>query len=161
MDNQKSFVSQILDRLRPVIYLSSNIISLAGVVLTTLGGGLWLFLLPTLWRGSAENPYLGILSFMILPGVFIFGLILIPIGIYIKRAGLKKRGMPWTDLPPLTLESPELRKLLAFVAATTVANIIIASQWGYSAVNYMDSDQFCGLTCHKVMSPEYTAYQGS
>ena len=128
MEPAKSLFTQILDRLRPVIYLASNPLSLVGVVLTTLGGGLWLFLLPTLWRGSAENPYLGILSFMILPGVFIFGLILIPIGIFIKRAGLKKRGLPWTDLPPLSLDSPELRKLLAFVAATTVANVIIASQ---------------------------------
>jgi nitrate/TMAO reductase-like tetraheme cytochrome c subunit len=143
------------------VYLSSNPISLAGVVLTTLGGGLWLFLLPTLMKGQAANPYLGILSFLLLPAVFIFGLILIPIGIWLRRASLRKRGLPMTEFPQLTFDNAELRKLLAFVAATTVANIIIASQWGYSAVNYMDSDQFCGLTCHKVMAPEYTAYQNS
>jgi len=152
---------RILERLRPVIYLSSNPLSLAGVVLVTLGGGLWLFLLPTLLRGTTENPYIGILSFLILPGVFLFGLIVIPVGILIRRASLRRRGLRMIDFPPLSFESTELRRLLAFVAATTVANIIIASQWGYSAVNYMDSDQFCGLTCHKVMSPEFTAYQNS
>lgn len=67
MEPNKPILSQILDRLRPVVYLSSNPISLFGVVLITLGGGLWLFLLPTLLRGSAENPYLGILAFMVLP----------------------------------------------------------------------------------------------
>ena len=151
----------ILERLRPIAYLSSNPISLAGVLLVTVGGGLWLFLLPTLLHGHTENPYLGILTFMLLPGVFFLGLILIPIGIAIRRASLRRRGLPMTDFPPLTFQSPELRRLFGFVAAATVANIIIASQWGYSAVNYMDSDQFCGKTCHTVMQPEYTGYQNS
>ena len=71
------------------------------------------------------------------------------------------RGCRWTSIPKLQLESPQLRRLLGFVAVTTVANVIIASTWGYSAVNYMDSAQFCGLTCHTVMQPEYTAYVNS
>lgn len=147
-----------LNRLRPVVYLSSNPLSLLGVVLTTLGGGLWLFFLPTLLRGYTRNPYLGILAFMILPGVFVLGLIAIPIGIALRRASLRRRGLPMTDFPPLTWANAELRRLLAFVAAATVANIIIAAQWGYSAVTYMDSDRFCGLACHRVMSPEYTGH---
>ncbi len=53
--------------LRPLIYLSSNWISLLGVVLVTTGGILWVFLLPSLIRGSAKDPYLGILQFMVLP----------------------------------------------------------------------------------------------
>src|SRR5947209_5637354 len=102
--------SRILDRFRPVVYLSSNPVSLAGVVLVTLGGGLWLFLLPTLIKGSAENPYLGILSFMLLPAVFLLGLILIPVGIFVRRTSLKRRGLPLTDFPPLTFENHELRR---------------------------------------------------
>jgi len=31
----------------------------------------------------------------------------------------------------------------------------------YIGVEYMDSSRFCGLTCHTVMSPEYTAYLDS
>jgi len=161
MPASNSMLTRALDRLRPVIYLSSNPLSLIGVVLATMGGGLWLFLLPTLLRGSAATPYLGILTFMILPGVFLIGLVLIPVGIAIRRISLRRRGLPMQDFPPLTFESVELRRLAGFVLATTVANVIIAAQWGYSAVNYMDSDQFCGLTCHRVMSPEYTAYQNS
>ena len=154
-------MNKLLEQLRPIVYLSSNPLSLAGVVVVTLGGGLWLFLLPTLLRGQAQNRYLGIPAFLILPGVFFLGLILIPAGILLRRARLRKRGLPMTDLPPLTFANVELRRLLAFVAATTFANVIIATQWGYSAVHYMDSDRFCGLTCHKVMAPEYTAYQNS
>ena len=38
-----------------------------------------------------------------------------------------------------------------FIGATTLLNIVIASQLAYSAVNYMDSVTFCGKTCHTVM----------
>ncbi|HUA86359.1 MAG TPA: NapC/NirT family cytochrome c [Bryobacteraceae bacterium] len=161
MEPAKPVLSTLLERLRPIVYLSNNPLSLIGVVFVTLAGGLWLFLLPTLVRGEAANPYMGILSFLLLPGVFFIGLIFIPAGILIRRSILRRSGLPVTGFPPLTFESVELRRLVAFVAATTVANIIIAAQWGYSAVNYMDTDQFCGLTCHTVMQPEYTAYQNS
>jgi hypothetical protein len=159
MEPPNSVPPKFLERLRPIVYLSNNPLSLIGVVLVTMAGGLWLFLLPTLLRGEAQNPYLGILSFLLLPGAFFIGLILIPVGILIHRAGLRRRGLPMTEFPPLTFQSHELRRLAAFVIAATAANIIIAAQWGYSAVNYVDSDQFCGKTCHTVMSPEYTAYQ--
>ena len=55
----------------------------------------------------------------------------------------------------------EWRKLVYFVVVTTLANLVIASQVSYEAVNYMDSVTFCGLTCHTVMKPEYTAFQNS
>jgi hypothetical protein len=39
--------------------------------------------------------------------------------------------------------------------------LVIGSQFLYSAVSYMDSQAFCGKTCHTVMDPEYTAYTNS
>ena len=42
-----------------------------------------------------------------------------------------------------------------------MVNLIIAGQLSYGAVNYMDSVQFCGQTCHTVMQPEFVAYQNS
>jgi len=147
--------------LSPAVFLSGNPLSLAGVVLVTATAILWLFLLPTLMRGEADNPYLGIPAFLLLPGVFIFGLILIPAGMALRRASLRRQGRSMEGLPPLSFHSPELRRLLGFIAATTVANLVIVSVWGYSAVGYMDSDAFCGTTCHTVMQPEYTAYLNS
>src|SRR5260370_33521257 len=61
----------------------------------------------------------------------------------------------------MPLGSTEIPRLLGFIAATTLANVVIAGQWGYSAVNYMDGVSFCGQTCHTVMQPEFTAYQNS
>lgn len=69
----------------PLVYLSDNWISLIGVVLITTCAVFWLFLLPVMLRGGPGNPYLGILMFMLLPGAFFLSLILIPLGIVLKR----------------------------------------------------------------------------
>jgi hypothetical protein len=149
--------------LSPLVYLANNFLSLTGVVLVTTAGILWIFLLPTSLRGT-DNPYLGILLVMGLPGLFFTGLALIPAGIAWKRAKLRKQGADLISagaFPPLRWQSPELRRLVSFVLATTVANLIIGSHLTYQTVTYMDSVAFCGTTCHTVMQPEYTAYQNS
>ena len=70
-----------------------NWITLTGVVLVTTATILWLFLLPTLLRGSTANLYLGILSFAALPALFFTGLILMPIGAYEPRYVMQRVHM--------------------------------------------------------------------
>ena len=147
--------------LSPVVHLSNNWISLAGVIIVTTATVFWLFLLPTTLRGETHNPYVGILAFLTIPGPFFGGLVLIPLGIWLKRRREGRAGIYPPEFPALTWHNPELRKLVYFVGATTVLNIMIASQLTYGAVNYMDSVTFCGQTCHTVMQPEFTAYQNS
>ena len=132
-----------------------------GVVLVTTTTIFWLFLLPITLRGETDNPYIGILAFLTIPGPFFGGLILIPLGMWLKRRREGRSGIYPPDFPTLTWSNPELRKLAYFIGATTVVNIVIASQLTYGAVNYMDTVTFCGQTCHTVMQPEYTAYQNS
>ncbi len=141
----------------PVVYLSNNWLSMIGVGLVTTATVLWLFLLPATWEGDAVHPYLGILSFLILPGGFFGGLVLIPVGIVLKR---RRQGLPQV-LPPLDFTNPKLRRLAVFVGVTTFANILLGSQFTYRAVTYMDSVSFCGQACHQVMQPEFAAYQNS
>jgi nitrate/TMAO reductase-like tetraheme cytochrome c subunit len=152
-----------LDRnwLSPIIHLSSNWVSLTGVVIVTTATVFWLFLLPTTLRGTTESPYVGILAFLVLPAPFFAGLILIPLGIWLQRRRERRSGLYPPQFPPLTWRNTELRRLVYFIFFTTMVNLAIASQVSYSAVNYMDSVTFCGLTCHTVMQPEYTAYQNS
>jgi nitrate/TMAO reductase-like tetraheme cytochrome c subunit len=147
--------------LSPIVHLSSNWVSLAGVVIVTTATVFWLFLLPTTLRGTTESPYVGILAFLILPAPFFAGLILIPLGIWLQRKREGRSGIYPPQFPPLTWRNAELRRLVYFVFFTTMVNLAIASQVSYSAVNYLDSVTFCGQTCHTVMQPEYTAYQGS
>jgi nitrate/TMAO reductase-like tetraheme cytochrome c subunit len=136
-------------------------VSLAGVVIVTTAVVFWLFLLPVTLKGEATSPYIGILVFLGLPAPFFAGLIMIPLGIWLKRRREGISGVYPPDFPPLTWHNFELRKLVYFSVATTVVNLAIASQLSYGAVNYMDSVTFCGQTCHTVMQPEFTAYQNS
>jgi len=147
--------------LSPIIHLSNNWISLVGVVIVTTATVFWLFLLPTTLRGETENPYVGILAFLTIPAPFFGGLLMIPLGMWLKRRREGRAGIYPPEFPVLTWENPELRKLIYFIGGATVLNIMIASQLSYGAVNYMDSVTFCGQTCHAVMQPEFAAYQNS
>jgi hypothetical protein len=155
--------SDLRDRswLSPIIHLSSNWVSLTGVVIVTTATVFWLFLLPVTLRGTTDSPYVGILAFLVLPAPFFAGLVLIPLGIWLKRKREGRAGIYPPEFPPLTWNNADLRRLVYFVFFTTMVNLAIASQVSYSAVNYMDSVTFCGETCHTVMQPEYTAYQNS
>jgi hypothetical protein len=134
------------------VLLAKNWITRIGVALVTLAGFSWLFLLPVHLRGHVDNPYIGILVFLLIPILFFAGLALIPIGLAIA----KRRG---EDL----FESAESRqgawrRAALFFLIMTVANLVIGSQLSYRAVEHMETVQFCGQTCH-VMKPEFTAHQ--
>ncbi|MEO8027972.1 MAG: NapC/NirT family cytochrome c [Bryobacteraceae bacterium] len=141
--------------LEPLVLLSNHWLSLSGVVLVTTAGVLSILLLPALLSGKASNPYLGILTFLFLPILFFAGLILIPAGMLLNR----RRGA--AAVPEhLTLQTPAVRRLLTFVAFTTVVNLLLGSQLTYRAVAYMDTPEFCGATCH-VMQPQAVAHQNA
>jgi hypothetical protein len=147
--------------LSPVVHLANNWISLAGVVIVTTTTIFWLFLLPTTLRGETTSPYVGILAFLTIPVPFFAGLVMIPLGMWLKRRREGRQAVYPPEFPPLTWQNRELRKLVYFVGVTTFLNLAIASQLTYGAINYMDSVTFCGQTCHTVMQPEFMAYQNS
>ena len=71
---------------RPIlVLLTSHWISLLGVALVTTAGFSWLFVLPVQLRGHANNPYIGILVFIFIPVIFVLGLILIALGVFLAR----------------------------------------------------------------------------
>ena len=67
---------------RPALFFGNNPISLAGGAITTASGitmiGYWLV---ELFGRFNDNPYLGIIFFLLLPGLFVAGLLLIPVGV--------------------------------------------------------------------------------
>jgi len=152
----------VRDWARLLYYLSQNTLSLIGVVLTTSSAltliGFWMydFMLP-----GPPHPYVGILLFLILPGVFVLGLLLIPIGIGLRRRQLQQIGELPTVYPAIDLKMPMVRNSLLFIGFATILNVMIFGLASYKSVSYMDSKEFCGLSCHTVMAPEYGAYENS
>jgi len=132
--------------------------SLSGVVLVTTCAVLFLVMFLADLFGLHSNPYIGILFFLIIPALFILGLLLIPLGAWLARRR-QQRGDVEPHWPRLDLADPIQRRGVVIFIAMTLANVTIVSLAAYRGVEYMDSVQFCGLACHTVMKPEYTAYQ--
>jgi NapC/NirT cytochrome c family, N-terminal region len=136
-------------------------ISIAGMVLTTVSAVLFLVVFIADVAGLHTNPYVGIVFLLVLPALFILGLILIPLGAWRERRrrarGLPASGVAW---PLIDLNEPRQRSIAVGVFALTLANIVIVSLAAYGGVEYMDSVQFCGQLCH-VMRPELMAHQAS
>ncbi len=133
-------------------------LSAIGAILATLGGLLFLTFFVIELIGFHFNPYVGIVSFIIFPSIFVFGLILMPIGAWLhrRRKHITSAAMPW---PRLDLNDARQRRWTFFVALASLVNIVIVSLAAYSGIEYMDSAPFCGQVCHEVMEPEFAAYQ--
>jgi hypothetical protein len=113
--------------------------------------------------GYHGGPYLGILTFLILPMIFVIGLLLIPLGSFLYRRSL--RNVPGAEstplLPVFDLNKPKTRNWLLVLTGATMVNIVIVAGATYKGVEVMESVEFCGMACHSVMEPEHTAYQRS
>jgi len=144
---------------RPALFFGNNPISLAGGAITTASGvtmiGYWLV---ELFGRFPDNPYLGIIFFLLLPAVFVAGLLLIPVGVLVRRRKLRKAGQIPAEFPKIDLNDRMFRHGLDIVLVTTIANLLLVAMASYRGAAYMDSPQFCGQSCH-VMHPEYTAYK--
>ena len=147
------------DWVRPALFFGNNPISLAGGAITSASGvtmiGYWLV---ELFGRPNDNPYLGIIFFLLLPAIFVAGLLLIPIGLFARRRTLQKAGKIPAKFPKVDINDRIFRHGLDIVLVATIVNLLVVSVASYRGAAYMDSPQFCGQSCH-VMHPEYTAYK--
>jgi hypothetical protein len=153
---------RIRDWAQPIYYLGQNPITLTGAVITTSTAlttiAFWFY---DIFLPGPPHPYIGLLVFLILPGIFVLSLLLIPLGIWLRRRSLLASGELPEIFPAIDLGQPVVRRTLEYVAAATVLNLLLVGTASYQGVQYMDSTEFCGQTCHTVMDPEFTAYQNS
>jgi hypothetical protein len=139
--------------------LFRNYISLVGaaIVVASLVSVTLLFLLEITSNG--QNPYLGILTYIIFPSILMFGVLVVLVGMFRERR--RRRRVAPSDMaayPKLDLNDPHSRRAV-FVFLLVTFLFVSASAFGsYRAYEYTESVNFCGQTCH-VMKPERTAYQ--
>jgi nitrate/TMAO reductase-like tetraheme cytochrome c subunit len=148
--------------LQPFFFFGNNPISLIGGALTTASGavlvGFWI--VSSVGHAGPTNPYVGIVLDLFLPGLFILGLAIIPVGIVLRRKSLIAAGQMPATYPQIDLQNPAFRHGIEVVLFATFANFIIVGTASYRGVAYMDSPHFCGQSCH-VMAPQWAAYQES
>lgn len=138
---------------QPSPVLWTNPVTMLGLLLVPLG----ILLLVTFWLfvifspEKAENQYLSIVGYLILPGVLVSGLILCPVGIALKRWRLRRFGAAWQI---------SSRAAITFLAVTFFLMLPLLGVSGYQGYHYTESTEFCG-SCHSVMDPQYIAYHQS
>jgi hypothetical protein len=144
--------------------LTQNPISLVGTALAAASLTMIIALVIIQMTGFEGGPYLGILTFLVLPMFFVLGLLLIPVGIYRQRkraARMAAAGEAPPLFPVIDLNNETTRKSVVIFMVLTMVNIVVLAGVTYKGVEIMDSTEFCGMACHRVMQPEHTAHQRS
>ncbi len=138
-----------------------NPITNAGAGLAALSFGLIFFLTILDTLSPQSKPYMGILTFIILPGFLLIGVSFILFGIIRERGRLKKGIIRKNRIILINLNDPKQRKFLISISVGMVLLLFFSAFGSFKAYEYTETDEFCGEVCHKVMEPEYTAYLDS
>ncbi len=136
-------------------YIGSAIAALAFAVFS------FLFIFHTL-SGPNQVPYAGLVIFILVPAFILFGLALIPVGMFFewlhwRRTG--RRSIP--KFPTIDLNDSGHRNATFVFLVGSAILLFFSSYGGYRAYQYTDSVAFCGQVCHSVMKPEFTSHQDS
>jgi len=143
--------------------LTRSPIGMFGTMLAGAAGFLMITLFAYDLIGESESPYLGIITYMVLPTVFFVGLVLIVIGIRRqtkRRVTAEASGELSDEFPIIDLNDDRTRTWLLTAGAFGAGAAVLLATSTIKGVEYVDSNAFCGTTCH-VMEPEWTAYQRS
>jgi nitrate/TMAO reductase-like tetraheme cytochrome c subunit len=135
------------------VLLTSHWLSIIGTVLIVTAVCTVLFLIPFHLRAQNDNPYRGIVAFVIVPMVFFAGLALVPIGAWFAR---RKVG---SQLSAISDKKAAWTRFAWVFGAATMVNVAIGTQVTYKALHHMETAEFCG-SCH-VMAPEERTHKDS
>ena len=155
-------MSEEAEAVKGVPGLFHNYISFAGalIVAASLASIILLFLIEL--TKAAENPYLGIVTYIILPAFLVLGLVIIAFGMLIERR--RRRRRPESEIaayPKIDLNDPRQRRIAFSLVGISFIFIFMSAFGSYRAYEYSESVEFCGKTCHAVMKPEYVAFNAT
>ncbi len=142
--------------------LFRNYFSFAGMLIVTasLSSIVLLFLIEL--TKAADNPYLGIVTYIILPSFLIMGLVIVAAGMLFERR--RRRRSPDSGIaayPKIDLNDPRQRRIALSLVAVSFIFIFMSAFGSYRAYEYSESVEFCGKTCHSVMKPEFVAFNAT
>jgi nitrate/TMAO reductase-like tetraheme cytochrome c subunit len=138
-----------------------NITSFVGAALAAISFGMILFLMVLEYFAPNQKPYMGIITFVVLPIFFLLGLFTSLLGMVLERNRMKKEGAIEHRMPKINLNDPHHRSVFGFFSMLTIVILFFSAFGSYKAYEFTESVTFCGAICHGVMKPEYVAYMNS
>jgi len=138
-------------------YVSFIGLALSVASLTSIG----LLVLIELSSGD-DNPYTVLVTYILLPSVLGFGIVVVLIGMLLERR--RRRRDPEahiTPYPVLDLNDPIRRRRVLLLLGLSFIFLFLSAFGSYRAYEYTESVAFCGQQCHAVMKPEFVAYNAS
>ena len=142
--------------------LARSPLAIVGAVITTVSAVVFLTLLLAALAGMFENPYAGLVVFVLIPAFFVFGLLLMPLGLWLHRRKVRLNPAGETEgWPVVDFRVARVRQVTLSIIALTAVNILIVLLAGYGSLHWMESPQFCGQVCHTPMQPQFAAWQES
>lgn len=136
----------------------------SGIILTTSAFITFLLLEVARFAGILTNQYMGLVTYLALPLLFIFGLVLIPVGWakYRDTTGKTTRELLRQQFPEEQVQGRLTgSKLFTIILGLTLVNVLFLMGASMRTLHFMDQPRFCGKACHEVMNPEWTTYQMS
>ena len=146
-------------KLPPSFYNWTSIIGTTVAIISLFMFGFLFVVSMFLAEGSS---YLGLVMWIVLPVFLVLGLLIIPVGMFIKSKKDKRKQVTY-DLawPRIDLNEVSTRNAVMIFGVGTIFFLLLSAVGSYEAFHYTESVEFCGTICHKVMKPEYVAYQNS
>jgi hypothetical protein len=143
----------------PPVPLLRNPISLTGAAIATIAALLFLVSFLVDLVAVHSNPYIDLLFFVLLPALFVLGLLLMPLGVW-REQRRRVRGLSpsFGQWPRFDLNHPTTRRIAFAIIILTPVNIALLALASVKGVEAMDTNEFCGAVCHTVMEPEYVAH---
>ena len=139
-----------------------NNITYLGTIIAGIAWITLIFFVVQIYFFKIDNVYFDLYAFIVTPAFLIMGHIIIPVGMYIRNKKIKS-GVKISDdrLLVINLRDSKTRNAILIFSVISVFFIISTVVGSYKAFHYSESVEFCGKLCHKVMQPEYVAYQNS
>src|SRR4030095_5969144 len=144
------------------ITLFRNYISFAGAVIAAASLASIILLIMIEFFKGAENQYLGIVTYVILPVFLVLGIFIIIVGMIFERR--RRRRNPDSKIPEyprIDLNNPRERRIVFTLTGFAFIFIFMSAFGSYRAFEYSESVEFCGKTCHSVMKPEFVAFHAT
>jgi thiosulfate reductase cytochrome b subunit len=143
----------------PIIFY--NPVTISGTLIAGLSFIFIAFLAVVEFFEENTNPYIGIITFVILPTIMIVGILAMAFGVFKEnRRALFDNGKAKT-LPVIDLNNTKHQLAVIFAIVGSVLLLGFSVFGSFKAYEYTETDEFCGTVCHEVMEPEYTAYKDS